>query len=83
MTIRTCPFCGGEAEVWWELGQRKWSDRYFYKVKCCVCGVEGKAFSFFHDEPLKGSEDEWDNVAYHSAIDFWNSRAEDHGKEEK
>lgn len=76
MELKRCPFCGGEADVWWEAGRGKWSDRFFYKVKCNMCGVEGKAFAFFHDGDLSGTNEEWNNNAYRSAVAFWNSRHE-------
>ncbi len=69
MELKTCPFCGGEADIWENYGKHG----YFTFCECSICSARSKAFSLGRDL----SED-WDTTtAARRAIDAWNRRCSD------
>lgn len=64
--LKTCPFCGGEAQLVFEEGSFDWASDLNY-VKCTKCGARGAVWhSNLVDESVKAQQ----------AIKSWNNRIE-------
>lgn len=67
--LKSCPFCGGEADVWVKYGRYGW----FAVCECSVCSASGKTFSIGKDCP-----EEWEETnAAVRAKKAWNRRCSD------
>ena len=70
-TLKPCPFCGGEADLWAKPGSYGW----FTVCQCSVCSASGKTFSLGQE-----CDDNWENTkAAKRAVDAWNRRCPDAG----
>lgn len=74
VTLKKCPFCGGNADIWRMSGRYG----YFMQVKCSVCDASSR--TFYDGKEDKGEDDytKWDTVAAQRAIEAWNRRVGDH-----
>lgn len=68
MIIKTCPHCGGTANL--RISYSHKMQAYFVYVKCEICGAQGKAYTDEEDPEVKGAE----NSACQFAISAWNMR---------
>lgn len=59
--MKSCPFCGGEAEISTNTRIIKGKHHPIYWVKCCECGAKVPRYNRTAEE----------------AIDIWNRRASD------
>lgn len=66
--LKTCPHCGGDADL--EQNYSYKARSYFVFVKCSICGAQGKIFNS-DEEPAAA---EWRNMACNSAAAAWNMR---------
>lgn len=70
-TLKTCPHCGGSANLVSVFSNRK--QCFFIYVKCGICGAQGKAFTSKEDLVLKDPESD----LCQSAVNAWNMRTEE------
>ena len=71
--IKRCPFCGGQADLYSDLGD-PYDGRRIVFIKCELCGARGKAFPVA-DDPCETGD--WDTVRCHDAVEAWNLRRAD------
>lgn len=71
--LKTCPHCGGEADLCSNYDSYK--KKYFVKCKCEICGSAGKVYVSYEDP----STVEWNNIACIKAVDAWNMRVNNEG----
>lgn len=82
--IKTCPHCGGEAELGWtqcpqtldEYDAMQGAHPRRYYVECVLCGartrmVDGAIPDFYYGD---NAIPEWDNPAADRAVQIWNAR---------
>lgn len=69
--LMKCPFCGGDADLYFR--PTKYHHRYdgIVYVKCEVCDAQSRCFA--SNDPEQNG---WENMATERAIDAWNRRAE-------
>lgn len=67
--LKPCPFCGGEADLWYSTGRYG----YFAYCECAVCSARSKSFAIGDSLP-----DDWGcSRAALRTIDAWNRRCAD------
>ena len=65
--LKTCPFCGGEAELWARYGKHG----YIVFAKCSVCDAQSRCKSAHGDTE---DSDFWDQVSVSEVKRLWNFR---------
>ena len=65
-SLKSCPFCGGHASLWYNTGKY---GRFTY-AECDVCGARSKAFQYYSDE----TEYNPTEIGAIRAADAWNRR---------
>ena len=66
--IKTCPHCGGTANLYANYSYK--TDTFFVMVKCDICGAQGKLYNSKEDPAKEG----WNNDACVGAVSAWNMR---------
>ena len=69
MELKKCPFCGGEADLFYARGK----NGFFVFVQCTMCNSQSKTFGVG-----KILFDDWvESQASKSAVNVWNTRVGD------
>lgn len=71
MTLKECPFCGGEAVFSYKDAKSTKKSGIVF-VRCYMCGAQTRVFETDNPEWY-----EWDNTACRYAAEVWNRRAEE------
>ena len=67
--LKPCPFCGGDATLFYQPTRRRTMSDGIVFAKCCVCDAQSRVFA--SDDP---SDEDWDTYPCHKAEDAWNRR---------
>lgn len=67
--IKHCPFCGGEADLWYKWGKHG----YLTFVECEICSAQSKPFSLGREI----DENWYESASSKKAIAFWNRRVKE------
>lgn len=69
-TLKPCPFCGGKAELKYEMGNEVWGQSWL--AGCTECGICARRF---YGSNSWSSNEAADKMAQSNAIAAWNTRA--------
>lgn len=68
--LKPCPFCGGEADLWYNHGRYC----YFVYCQCSVCSAQSRTFSLGRIVPNDNDEEWADSAPAARAVEAWNRR---------
>lgn len=68
MLMKRCPFCGGEADLYYSYSPKY--RKYFVYVKCEICRSQGKTFASAENP----ADYDWNTDTCEKAVKAWNMR---------